>query len=329
MPIVQQRFPLTSLIPINRDQLMSKIVCVASQLFAFTFWVVVMGAPGNSHAASGSWRALYQHAAPGRIDPIADRTSFSVEAISGQGGRLIPVFVTLPHDILDAVGSAQGPVFLLFRGIPSEVSFSLGFRIKRNWMVGVGDVGKLALLSDAGFAGSLRIQVALYLGRERAPLLSEVNIDLHAAPDVPEPPAPPAMTVTPVIVGTKAVAASPKRTSTATVEDVELLRRAETLLRAGDFESARLIYSEIASHGNAQAAVLMARTYDPAVLSNTFIAGMTADSQQARNWYMMAMELGETTAKQHFDRLAAQQAPTIETLRRLVNPPMDPRGVGP
>jgi TPR repeat protein len=86
-----------------------------------------------------------------------------------------------------------------------------------------------------------------------------------------------------------------------------LLRRADTLLHSADFESARLIYAALADNGIAQAAVLMAQTYDPEVLKKRFVVGMSPDIDKAMEWYRRAIELGESGARRRLDILAVQR----------------------
>jgi hypothetical protein len=260
--------------------------------------VTLAAAPSSSEAAFGGGHTFLHHP-PHRFQRIADRNSFRIEPVSGQSGRPIPIVVTLPADLPNAADGPRGPVFLLFHGIPAEISFSVGFRIKGNWAVGVSDLGKLALLSKTGYAASFQVQAMLHLGADRPPLEQKLTIEIRAT----EPPPQPATTA--AIVGNKPSEAA-KPATMSPPEMLELLRRADRLLQTGDIESARLIYAELASHGNATAAVLMARTYDPDVLKKSFIVGLTPDAQQAQSWYLRAMELGEITAKQHFDRLSAR-----------------------
>ena len=75
-----------------------------------------------------------------------------------------------------------------------------------------------------------------------------------------------------------------------------LVARGKELLRDGDFSSARLILERAAEAGDAEAALTLGSTYDPAVLARLGIRGQVANVDSARTWYEKAQELGSTEA---------------------------------
>ena len=277
---------------------MPRHVFIHLELAALALSGICLAAPTAGHATIVFRRPLVHDIVAPRILLIAEHKTFWIEPISGESGTALPVFVTLPEGVRYAPGSARKPAYLLFRNVPPTISFSVGFRLKGNWAVGLGDINKITMLSAPGYVAEIHLEAVLYLGGDQEPMLREISIELY-------PPAKRAEPATTAAIDTE-IKESPQAISSAMVpaESVELLRRGDMLLSAGDFESARLVYSELASQGNAQAALLMARTYDPDVLRNTFIVGLKPDAEQAMLWYRKAADLGDTIARQHLDRLA-------------------------
>ena len=83
-----------------------------------------------------------------------------------------------------------------------------------------------------------------------------------------------------------------------------LLKRARGLLTIGDIASARLLLERAADAQEADAALMLARTYDPEVLGKSDARSVTPDPEKARIWYRKAAELGSQHAQQ---RLAQMQ----------------------
>jgi hypothetical protein len=83
-----------------------------------------------------------------------------------------------------------------------------------------------------------------------------------------------------------------------------LIRRAKGLIAFGDIVAARLLLERAAHADDADAALLLAQTYDPAVLGKPDVRTITPDPAIARGWYQRAAALGSLNAKQ---RLAQMQ----------------------
>jgi hypothetical protein len=75
--------------------------------------------------------------------------------------------------------------------------------------------------------------------------------------------------------------------------------RGADMLEIRDFSAARRFYEAAANAGSGLAAMMLARTYDPAFLSHTHAIGLTGDPVLAATWYRRAVELGvpEATAE--------------------------------
>jgi hypothetical protein len=82
-----------------------------------------------------------------------------------------------------------------------------------------------------------------------------------------------------------------------------LMKRANGLLAIGDIAAARLLLERAADAQEADAALLLARTYDPLVLGTKDARAITADPAQARIWYRRAAELGSQHAQQRLTQM--------------------------
>jgi hypothetical protein len=83
-----------------------------------------------------------------------------------------------------------------------------------------------------------------------------------------------------------------------------LMTRAKGMIAIGDFASARLLLERAADAQEPSAALLLAQTYDPAVLGTQDMRSITPDPAMARDWYQKAARLGSLDARQ---RLAQMQ----------------------
>jgi hypothetical protein len=82
-----------------------------------------------------------------------------------------------------------------------------------------------------------------------------------------------------------------------------LLKRAKSLLAIGDITSARLLLERAADAQEAEAALMLAGTYDPQVLGSQDLRSVTPDAAAARDWYQKAAQLGSADAKRRLGQL--------------------------
>ena len=82
-----------------------------------------------------------------------------------------------------------------------------------------------------------------------------------------------------------------------------LLKRAKSLLAIGDITSARLLLERAADAQEADAALMLAGTYDPQVLGTQDMRSITPDPIAARLWYQKAAELGSSDARRRLSQL--------------------------
>ncbi|MDA9399952.1 hypothetical protein [Bradyrhizobium sp. CCBAU 45389] len=83
-----------------------------------------------------------------------------------------------------------------------------------------------------------------------------------------------------------------------------LMTRAKRLIGVGDIAAARLLLERAANAKDATAALLLAQTYDPAVLGTSDARSVIADAAAARDWYQRAASLGSAEARQRLTRLS-------------------------
>ena len=81
-----------------------------------------------------------------------------------------------------------------------------------------------------------------------------------------------------------------------------ILKRAKTLLAMGDIFAARLLL-ERAADVEAEAALMLGTTYDPAVVGNQDMRSITPDPAMARQWYQKAAALGSADARRRLSQV--------------------------
>lgn len=82
-----------------------------------------------------------------------------------------------------------------------------------------------------------------------------------------------------------------------------LLKRAKGMLAIGDIISARLLLERAADAQEAEAALMLAGTYDPQVLGSQDLRSVTPDLAVARSWYQKAAQLGSADARRRLGQL--------------------------
>jgi hypothetical protein len=88
------------------------------------------------------------------------QSNFSVKSIAGFAGDPLPVEITLPS------AQPEEYSFVMFRGLPPEISMSAGFRLKGSWVVSLRDLQGLVIQSQLDFEGKFGLEVMLIKGRD-------------------------------------------------------------------------------------------------------------------------------------------------------------------
>jgi hypothetical protein len=137
----------------------------------------------------------------------------------------------------------------------------------------------------------------------QAPTRDEIALALKAAhqnltpADIREPAAAAAIIPAPPVV------AAPVARKLDADELVTLMTRAKGLLAAGDIPPARLLLERAADAQEPSAALMLAQTYDPAVLGTQEIRNINTDPALARAWYQRAAQLGSADAQRRLSQL--------------------------
>jgi TPR repeat protein len=88
-------------------------------------------------------------------------------------------------------------------------------------------------------------------------------------------------------------------------EEIEVLvKRGRDFILNGDLAAARLVLRRAANGGDAQAALLLGTTFDPATFEKLQVIGAAPDPDEARNWYQRAIDLGSVEAERRLAPLA-------------------------
>lgn len=114
----------------------------------------------------------------------------------------------------------------------------------------------------------------------------------------------PAVTVQPEPAPESAAPSAPRRAAMAPAEIAAIIQRGRAHFQAGDLAAARLLFRRAANAGDADAAIAMGTTYDPAVLAEHKVRGVNADVDAARAWYERARQLGSPEGPNRIDMLA-------------------------
>jgi TPR repeat protein len=138
-----------------------------------------------------------------------------------------------------------------------------------------------------------------------APTRAEITSAYQSALQGRAPAAATPVAATPVAA--TPVAAAPTAAPPARAIDADelaaLLKRARGLIAIGDIAAARLLLERAADAREASAALLLAQTYDPAVLGAPDMRSITPDPAMARDWYRKAAQFGSPEAQQRLAQI--------------------------
>lgn len=116
-------------------------------------------------------------------------------------------------------------------------------------------------------------------------------------------PANASMAALPTVVAPPAVAAPPPARHIDSDQLATMMQRAKSMLAVGDIASARLLLERVAEAPDANAALMLAQTYDPQVLGTSDVRNITPEPAKARAWYQRAAQLGSADAQRRLAQL--------------------------
>ena len=214
------------------------------------------------------------------------------------------------------IGPAQlipRQAFVRIRGLPRTVALSEGYSIAAGaWAVPLSALPRLRIEVPTGTEGTSEITILLVsvdgaVLHEAKSTLLIVAGEQAAAPSQPVAPAPKASTLRVQPDAGPPVALN--QTSQLAAEDrdraLKMMQRGNELIASKDFSAAQHFYKRAADIGLPEAALALARTYDPGELARVGAVGLRPDPEMARNWYEKARVLGSTEDDEYLLRLSA------------------------
>jgi TPR repeat protein len=195
------------------------------------------------------------------------------------------ILATTAAAIVFAILSVQDPLALFANASASLIGISAGQPGADRSVPAIQSAAGAEALSPTTRAAPTRDEIAAAFKNAHQGQ-AEIRQPPAAAAAPPPPPPPP----------------PPRRLDAD--ELAALLKRARSLIAIGDIAPARLLLERAADAQEASAALLLAQTYDPAVLGTPDMRSITPDPATARGWYQKAARFGSLEAQQ---RLAQMQ----------------------
>jgi hypothetical protein len=214
-----------------------------------------------------------------------------------------PTMETSLHIRVAPADAVPRQSFLRIQGLPRTVSLSDGYSIAPGaWAIPLGAVPGLRLAAPTGSEG--RFEVTVSLVTSDGIVLSEAKATLLISPPQRQQPAQPAPGTAarlpqPLPQGPQLSAADRDRA-------IKLLERGNQLMATKDVSAAQHFYVRAAELGLAEAALALAKRYDPDELARLGAIGMQADPEAARKWYEKARELGSPDADGYLRRIGGR-----------------------
>ena len=186
-------------------------------------------------------------------------------------------------------GTAEGALVFI-SGLAAGTALSTGRPWgETGWIIDAADIEKTALRPPRGFSGTMQYTLTLRLADGRSVDRQILQLQWDQAANG----------------GTPNREASTPRQLVAE-EITTLLKRGEELFKTGDLAGARLLLQRAAEAHSAVGALALATTYDPNVLAELGVLGVTGDAAMARAWYEKAREYGSREAPKRLELLASQ-----------------------
>ena len=200
-----------------------------------------------------------------------------VESRRATVNKSVPLAVTLTGDLDDGA--------VVVSGLAEGAQLSTGLALDGgSWRVPLADLARTSLAPPRDFAGVMELAVELRSADGSAMDRSTMQIEWTPAIDAPSASSP----AQPGSDQTLRAVVSPVGSGNLTLEPEEiatLVKRGQDFIANGDLASARLVLRRAAEGGDAQAALLLGSTYDPATFKRLKVLGSAPDPVQARAWY--------------------------------------------
>lgn len=207
-------------------------------------------------------------------------------------------------------GLISRQAFLRIRGLPSTVALSDGHSIAVGvWAVPLAVLPRLRMDVPTGSEGKTEITILLVSieGNVLAEAKSTLVVVAGEQPSQPaRGPVPKASALRAAPEGPPVpLARGPQLAAADRERALKMLQRGNDLLLTKDFSAAQHFYKRAAEIGLAEAALALARTFDPGELARIGAVGLRPDPDMARTWYEKARALGSAEADEFLLRLSA------------------------
>ncbi|WP_342733022.1 hypothetical protein [Bradyrhizobium sp. B117] len=254
--------------------------------------------PGVQSNDATSISSLWQ-SVKAAIGPAPQRKQVATLAVEDSSG-----LADAPLPLGMRVGAPPSGAIVAINGLPADARLTSGKRVANEWRVPASEVSAVSVIPPDGFVGQMVAMAELRDNNGAVLVVGSSRLSWKpAARDAPQP----STAVTAVPPARSLVATPPPQTDAVRSLDPKeisgLVKRGQDLLTSGDVSAARLLLLRAAEAGDARAALLVARTYDPNVLKQLGASGPLADLAQARNWYQRAKEWGDPEAQRQLDTL--------------------------
>jgi hypothetical protein len=197
------------------------------------------------------------------------------------------------------VAEIPGRSFVRVRGLPATAALTEGHSIAPGvWAVPLHALTELKVNLPTGVSGQSELVITLV--NVDGTILAEASCALLVGVI--------AQTITPGLGEQSKGAQDPEKprdemSAQERQRAIGYLKKGDEQLATGNFGTARLFYERAATAGLAQAALALARTYDPNELKRLNERGVQPDSELARRWYERARQLGASDIDEHLRRL--------------------------
>ncbi|HTV36031.1 MAG TPA: hypothetical protein VMF12_06325 [Xanthobacteraceae bacterium] len=217
---------------------------------------------------------------------------------------------TLANEPLPLSLSVEHPMdneSLLVDGLAQGTTLSAGTSTSgSSWQLPYGKLSDLYLYAPKGFVGVMNAGVDL-LGPDKR-LLDSRTMQLKWVARQPDPASAPPVKIASAeaTAGGHVGTAKPPTAAIETIDPSEaafLMQKGRDSLSAGDISGARVAFRRLADAGIADAALALAKTYDPEYLSAHSFLGMQGNRATAGAWYQRAKDLGSAEAGQILARM--------------------------
>lgn len=238
---------------------------------------------------------LTQQAAPS--SKVAEIPRMVAQHWRGTSGEPAPLGVTVQ-------GRASGAVVVV-TGLTPGMTLSMGSPIGANaWQVPANSelLESTWITPPPGFVGVMALGAELHLGDTTIAHRRPIHFEWIATPAaIAEAPS-----ISPASSAVMPARQEPPAQRQLDREEVTMLvQRGKDFIANGDLVAARVLLQRAAESDDAEAALALAATYDPLVLRELKVYGISADLEMARTWYEKSKHLGSAEAPRRLKALIA------------------------